>query len=138
MDKKAALLYIYKILSEQTDASHRLKQDEIAKILKEKYGIELERKAIGRNLQIINDAGFEIGGDESRKGSYLNKEFETNELLFLIECVRSNPSLTKDPANKLIKKNSRTFFRIRFRRRMPDRREQWPRIHSVFKLPVFD
>lgn len=107
MDKKAALIYIYKILCEQTDNSHSLTQEEIAKILKEKYGLELERKAISRNLKLINEAGFEVGGINSRKGSYLFRDFMNSELIFLNECVRSNPSLTKKYAKDLIEKISR-------------------------------
>ena len=106
MDKKAALIYIYKILCEQTDNNHSLTQAELAQILKEKYGIELERKAISRNLKIINDAGFEILGINSRKGSYLNRDFLNGELIFLAECVRSSPSLTQKYAEDLIERIS--------------------------------
>ena len=104
MDKKAALIYIYKILCEQTDDNHSLTQEEISKILKDKYGIELERKAISRNLKLINEAGFEILGINSRKGSYLNRDYFNGELIFLTECVRSSPSLTKKYAKDLIEK----------------------------------
>ena len=107
MDKKAALIYIYKIMSEETYAGRRLKHEEIAEILEKKYGIKLERKAIGGNLKIINKAGFEISGANSKKGAYLSREFDNSELLFLIECVKSSPSLSVRYANDLIERISR-------------------------------
>ena len=53
--KKLALIRILQILHKHSDADHPLTQDEIASYLLNDYGIELERKAIGKNIAILRD-----------------------------------------------------------------------------------
>ncbi|MBR6015470.1 MAG: WYL domain-containing protein, partial [Firmicutes bacterium] len=55
--KKMALLRILQILEEDTDMEHHLTQEQIAAKLERDYGIEMERKAIGRNLALLDEAG---------------------------------------------------------------------------------
>ena len=53
--KKMAVLRILQILQEYSDCDHPLTHEEIAKKLDYLYGIELERKAIGRHINdLIN------------------------------------------------------------------------------------
>ena len=47
--KKLALLRIWQILKENSDCDHPLTQEAIGAYLERDYGIEIERKAIGRN-----------------------------------------------------------------------------------------
>ena len=67
--KKLALLRILQILEEYSDYDHPLKQEEICERLDKEYGIVIERKAIGRNLSLLKEAGYDIESD--RRGSYL-------------------------------------------------------------------
>lgn len=53
--KKLAIIRILQILYKHSDADHPLTQDEIATYLLNDYGIELERKAIGKNIAILRD-----------------------------------------------------------------------------------
>ena len=46
--KKLALIYILEILKSDTDADHPLYQEEIAELLANRYGVVIERKAVGR------------------------------------------------------------------------------------------
>ena len=55
--KKLALIRIMQILERESDVDHPLKQEDIARILQRDYGIELERKAVGRNLALLEEAG---------------------------------------------------------------------------------
>ena len=48
--KKLALIRIYQILQRYSDEKHPMTQEKIAEFLEREYGIEIERKAIGRNL----------------------------------------------------------------------------------------
>ena len=73
--KKLALLRIWQILKENSDCDHPLTQEEIGAYLERDYGIEIERKAISRNLSLLREAGIE--SESNREGSYLeSREFE--------------------------------------------------------------
>ena len=48
--KKLALIRILQILKENSDYDHPMTQDDIAGILARDYGIDIERKAVGRNI----------------------------------------------------------------------------------------
>ena len=84
--KKLAILRIWQILLEHSDYNHPLTQEDIIKHLDEDYGIEMERKAIGKNIIALRDAGIDIGS--RRAGSYIDsREFEDSELKLLIDGV---------------------------------------------------
>ena len=58
--KKLAILRILEILKKYTDVDHPITQEKIAEYLEQEYGIVIERKAIGRNLSLLKEAGYEI------------------------------------------------------------------------------
>lgn len=110
--KKLALLRILQILQKYSDCDHAITQDEIARHLLDDYGIEIERKAIGRNLSFLRDAGYEIGSN--RSGSYLEtREFTDAELQILIDSVLSGKYISekysRDLIDKLCSLSSRYF-----------------------------
>ena len=103
--KKLALIRILQILRENSDFNHPLKQEEIADILFRDYGIEIERKAIGRNLALLREAGYEI--ESGRSGSYLDvREFDDSELRMLIDSVLSSKHITAKHSKDLIERLS--------------------------------
>ena len=59
-NKKLALLRILEILQENTDCDHMLTHSEIAEKLLSEYGIEIERKAVGRNISLLLEADYDI------------------------------------------------------------------------------
>lgn len=65
--KKLALIRILHILERYTDSSHPMTHDEIINKLYNLYGISVERKAIGRNISLLQDAGYDI--ETTKKGS---------------------------------------------------------------------
>lgn len=102
--KKLALLRILEILQKHSDYDHPLTQEEIADYLKLDYGIEIERKAIGRNLSLLQEAGYEVE-TLRRRGSYLEaREFEDYELRMLIDGVLSSNYITASHSKELINK----------------------------------
>ena len=110
--KKSALLHILQILQRYSDENHPLKQEDMIKILNVEYGIPLERKAIGRNIQLLKDAGVEI--ESTRAGSWLSeREFTDAELRMLIDGVLSSKYVpegySKDLINKLCGLTSKYF-----------------------------
>ena len=68
--KKLALIRILQILEKHSDRDHHLKQEEIAELLDRDFGIVVERKAIGRNLSLLKEAGYDL--ESARRGSGLD------------------------------------------------------------------
>ena len=90
--KKLALLRILQILERYSDSEHPLTQEEILKLLDEDYGIVIERKAVGRNISLLKEAGIDI--ESERNGSYLaSRTFDDTEIQLLIDSVLASKHL---------------------------------------------
>ena len=101
--KKLALLRIWQILQKHSDYDHPLTQEDIIKYLESEYGIEMERKAVGKNIADLRDAGIDIGS--RRAGSYIDsREFEDSELKLLIDGVLQSKHITARHSRDLIEK----------------------------------
>ena len=101
--KKLALLRILQILEKYSDIDHPLGQKAIADILDRDYGIELERKAVSRNISLLKEAGFEI--EQLPEGVYLaERQFEDSELRLLIDGVLSGRFISAKHSADLIEK----------------------------------
>ena len=101
--KKLAILRIWQILLKHSDYDHPLTQEEIIKYLESDYGIEMERKAVGKNIADLRDAGIDIGS--RRAGSYIDsREFENSELKLLIDGVLQSKHITARHSKDLIEK----------------------------------
>ena len=111
--KKLALLRIWQILLRHSDYDHPLTQEEIIKCLDSEYGIQMERKAVGKNIADLRDAGIKIGS--RRAGSYIEqREFEDSELKLLIDSVLQSKHITAKDSKILIEKlcnQSNKYFR---------------------------
>ena len=101
--KNLAPLRILQILLKHSDYDHPLTQEKIIKYLYDEYGIEMERKAIGKNIADLRDAGIEIGS--RRAGSYIDsRDFEDSELRLLIDGVLQSKHITAKHSKELIDK----------------------------------
>ena len=101
--KKLAILRILQILQKHSDFEHPLTQEDIIKYLDKEYGIEMERKAIGKNIADLKEAGIDICS--CRAGSYINsREFEDSELKLLIDGVLQSKHITAKHSKDLIEK----------------------------------
>ncbi len=101
--KKLALIRVLQIFRKYSDYDHPLLQEDIADKLETEYGIILERKAIGRNINLLRDAGYRI--EHIRTGFYLEeREFEDSELRLLIDGVLSSKHITAKYSKDLIEK----------------------------------
>lgn len=102
-NKNTVLFRIYQVLFDYSDEKHPLTQQQIIDKLNADYGIELERKAVGRNLSFLRDMGFEIHSD--RNGSYLeDRPLENSELRLLIDGVLSSRHISAKYSKDLIEK----------------------------------
>ncbi len=101
--KKLALIRIWQILQKYSDYDHPLTQDEIVDRLEKDYGIVIERKAVGRNLSLLKEAGVDI--DSRRAGSFLaSREFEDSELKLLIDGILCSQHINARQSTDLIEK----------------------------------
>ncbi len=99
--KKLALIRIWQILKDYSDFDHLLTQEDIAVKLQNEYGIDLERKAISRNISLLKEAGIDI--ESRRAGSYLEyRDFEDSELHMLIDGVLSSKYITAKHSKDII------------------------------------
>lgn len=115
--KKLLIIRIMQILERYSDVNHPLTQEEIIKKLYDNYGIEAERKAIGRNVQLLQDM-FEreamnkaataiVIESDKRKGTYIDKRlFEDSELRLLIDGVLASKHISEKYSKDLIEKLS--------------------------------
>ena len=101
--KKLALLRILEILQDRTDSKHLLTHTEIAEILFSEYGIEIERKAVGRNISLLLEADYDI--ITTKHGVYLNeRKYEPSEIRLLIDGVLSSQHIGVRHSKDLIEK----------------------------------
>ena len=115
--KKLLIVRIMQILEYYTDVNHPLTQEEIIKKLYDNYGIEAERKAIGRNISLLQDmferesmskpeTAIAIESDK-RKGTFLDRRlFEDSELRLLIDGVLASKHISERYSKDLIEKLS--------------------------------
>ena len=105
-EKKSSVLYVLEILKKFTDRDHPLTYAMIAEKLSAIYGIEIERKTIARDIDILIDKGYDIV-KRGNYGVYLGlRDFEEGELLYLIDALYSSKSMptryVKDLVDKLM------------------------------------
>lgn len=110
--KKTLIFRIYQILEKYSDEEHPLTQQEIINLLDRDYGIECERKAVGRNISYLKEMGFDI--ENVKAGAYLAaRQLENAELRLLIDSVLSsrhiNPTHSAQLIEKLIALGGRNF-----------------------------
>lgn len=101
--KKLALLRILQILFTYSDSEHMLVYDDILSLLQGEYDITVERKAVGRNLSLLKEAGFDIV--TTQRGTYLaERTFDDSELRLLIDSVLSSSHIPPSQSKALIGK----------------------------------
>lgn len=103
--KKLLIVRILEILQNYSDHEHPLTHCDIINYLKQNYNSECERKAIGRNISFLKEAGHSI--ETTKRGVYLdNRLFETSELRLLIDSVLASRHINKSYSKQLINKLS--------------------------------
>ncbi len=118
-EKKAALLYVLKILKEETDENHGLKQKEIIEKLYNQYFIKVDRKKIARDLAALEEFGFDIQHD-SQGYKLIEREFDEAETHVLIDALLASKYITAKNTENLIDKLLRfqsNYFKSHVNRR---------------------
>ncbi|MDE6387050.1 MAG: WYL domain-containing protein [Lachnospiraceae bacterium] len=108
-NQKMKLLYLLKILTEQSDEEHCLSAQALIEALGA-YGIKAERKSIYDDIAQLIDFGYDIVLVKAKTGGgyYLaGREFELAELKLLVETVQASRFLTLKKSRELIAKIER-------------------------------
>ena len=106
VNQKMKILYLLKILSENTDEAHCLSSRELIARLSS-YGIPAERKSIYDDVECLNQFGYDIVYVKARKGGgyYMaGREFELPELKLLVDAVQASRFITLKKSRQLISK----------------------------------
>ncbi|MBO4327511.1 MAG: WYL domain-containing protein [Clostridia bacterium] len=139
--KKLALIRTLQILEKYSDCDHPLKQEDIVRLLESEYGIELERKAVGRNLSLLKEAGFDI--NSSHQGSFLAERlFDDSELHLLIDSVLASRHISTNHSLELINRLT-TLSSCYFRKRVKYVRsvDQWEKTDNknlFYNIEIID
>ena len=107
-NQKLKLLYLSKILMEQTDEEHPLTVQELIAQLA-RYDIQAERKSIYDDLEALSRFGLDVQCRKGRSpGWFIGvREFELPELKLLVDAVQSSRFITRKKSDALIRKLER-------------------------------
>ena len=115
-DKKSSLLYVLKILEEWTDEKHLMTYAMIIDKLYAVYGVEIERKTVASNVDVLIEQGFDIVKC-GKNGLYLGeRDYEDGELLFLIDAIYSSKSMPTAYAKDLVSRLTKRFSKFKRKR----------------------
>lgn len=104
--QKLKLLYIVKILTEESDEKHPISTKGLIDKLAG-CGVAAERKSIYDDIAKLQDFGYDIIQVDNRNGGgyYMaSREFELAELKFLVDAVQSCRFITQKKSRELIQK----------------------------------
>ena len=99
------LLYVYKILYENTDETHHITMPEILSQL-EGYGISAGRKGVYEDIEALKTFGVDIVSGRGGNSYYsiVSRKFELPELKLLADEVSSSKFITEKKSRELVKK----------------------------------
>lgn len=99
------ILYLYKILWDETDSEHEITMPQIQNKLRE-YGLEAGRKAIYEYIDALRGFGVDIAASAGQGAGYSlsTRTFELPELKLLADTVVSSRFFTEKKANELLRK----------------------------------
>lgn len=114
--KKLIILYILKILQDNTDQNHKISQHRIRELLEERYNIKVNRKTVRSNLSKLMEFGYPIyyreesrinqNGEEEMLMTdwYYDQEWSDGELKILINSLLFSASLPKKHCMDIVEK----------------------------------
>jgi len=110
ISQKATILCIYEILKTYSDENHVLTTEKIREKLKILYDVDMERRAVYRNIESLRSIGIEINDyKDNHEGYYLmERDFELSEIRLLCDVVAQSDMIKEEAGKEIIKKLIRT------------------------------
>lgn len=109
---KPRILYLLKILFEETDSEHGMTLPEIQARL-EDYEITCERKSLYRDFDALDAFGIKLEKMRTRPVRYCLSErlFEPAQMMLLVDAVQTSRSITRRNSSAIVKKLKRLVSR---------------------------
>lgn len=106
ISQKATILCIYEILKKYSDENHIISAEKIREKLKVIYDVDMERRAIYRNIDALRSMGIDIEGyTDNREGYYLiDRSFEPSEIRLLCDAVAASDMIKEENSKEIIGK----------------------------------
>ena len=106
---KLRLLYIAKILYEETDAEHFYTTNQLRQLLLDRYGIESHRQTIPTDMEALRALGVNVKEYLGTQKRYWLEDriFTVPEIKLLIDAVNSSKFITKKKSEELQAKLSK-------------------------------
>ena len=100
-NQKTKILYLMKILMEETDELHPLTIKELVTKL-DQYNIQAERKSLYNDIENLRSFGIDIEKNNARTCAYYvaSRSFELPELKLLVDAVQSSKFITHKKINR--------------------------------------
>ena len=102
--QKLKLVYLMRMLEEETDAESGLTMPQIIERLEER-GISAERKSLYRDIAVLRETGIDIQMLPKRPVEYalIRNELGIDDVMMLVDIVQSSRFITERKSNKLVK-----------------------------------
>ena len=102
--QKLKLLYLMRMLQEETDSEQGLTMTQILERLEEE-GVMAERKSVYRDIEALREFGLDIRTYQRSPVEYAleNRDFALPELLLLVDAVQSSRFLTQRKSDALVR-----------------------------------
>ena len=117
ISQKATILCVYEILKKYSDENHILSAETVKEKLKAIYDVDMERRAIYRNIEALRGMGIDIEGyQDNREGYYLiDRQFEPSEIRLLCDAVAASDIIKEETSKEVIAKliNTQSVFQGR-------------------------
>ncbi|MDO4733091.1 MAG: WYL domain-containing protein [Bacillota bacterium] len=103
--QKLKILYLMKILQEQTDEEHKLSMPQLIEELA-RLGLRAERKSIYDDLEALRSFGLDVEYSPGAGGGYYiaNRAFQLPELKLLVDSVLASKFITSRKTSELVEK----------------------------------
>ena len=106
INQRLKMLYLQKILAEETDQNHGLSIQEIIHRLEE-YGVNVDRKTLYKDFDALERYGLEILSEQDGRTVLYHlsdRTFELPELKLLVDSVQASKFITEKKSRQLIRK----------------------------------
>lgn len=106
ISQKATILCVYEVLKKYSDENHMISAEKIREKLKAIYDVDMERRAIYRNIDALRSMGIDIEGyTDNREGYYLiDRTFEPSEIRLLCDAVAASDIIKEEASKEIIGK----------------------------------
>lgn len=105
-EKKISILALLKILEENSDKDHIISQPRLLEMIENEYGIKLDRRTLYKNVQMLQDFGYDISTySDNNEGYYLDDRiFEPSQIFLLCNAIHASNFIPSKSSKELIDK----------------------------------